>query len=116
MTCVSLRSGMASSGRCIMDQAPQVQAAATSAKTRYLFLTENSMIRLIIRASVRAQNLCEVAYLRRAFRRVRLVRVERPFENSVTHGYGGLVRIMRFRGRGQHGGAHAAFRINQEIS
>src|SRR5438309_1123430 len=58
MTWVSLRSGVASSGRCVMDQAPQAQAAATSANTRYLFLTENSIIRLSMRASVRAQNLC----------------------------------------------------------
>src|ERR1700680_2510173 len=100
MTWVSLRSGMASSGRCIMDQAPQVQAAATSTKTRYLFLTESSMIRLIIRASVRAKKLCVVAYLHARF----------------THGYGGLIRVLRFRGRSQHGGAHAALGIDQEIS
>src|ERR1700724_3187663 len=50
MTWVSLRSGVASSGRFIIDQAPQKQAMATSAKTRNLFLTEKSMIRLIIAA------------------------------------------------------------------
>src|ERR1700674_3060776 len=99
MTWVSLRSGMASRGRCIMDQAPQVQAAATSAKTRYLFFTDNSIIRLIIHASVRARILCEFAYLHARF----------------THSYGGLIGALRFRGRRQDGGAHAAFGIDQKI-
>ena len=82
-----------------MDQAPQVQAAATSAKTRYLFFTENSIIRLIIRVSVRAGKLRVVACLHARF----------------TYSYGGLIRVLRFRGGGQHGGAHAAFGIDQEI-
>src|ERR1700680_1020875 len=99
MTWVSLRSGMASRGRCIMDQAPQAQAAATSTKTRYLFLTENSIIRLIIRASVRAKKLCVGAYL----------------HPCSMHIYGGLIRVLLFRGRSQHRGAHAALGIDQEI-
>src|SRR6266545_3343882 len=48
MTCVSLRSGMASSGTFFIDHQPWRQAAARSAKTKNLFLTEKSMIRLII--------------------------------------------------------------------
>ena len=82
-----------------MDQAPQVQAAATSTKTRYLFLTENSIMRLIMHASVRAKNLCVVAYLCA----------------RVALSYGGLIRVFHFGGRSQHGGAHAAFGIDQEI-
>src|SRR5207244_8817231 len=37
MTWVSLKSGVASSGRRAIDQAPQKQAAATTANTRNLF-------------------------------------------------------------------------------
>src|SRR5215469_14408827 len=48
MTWVSLRSGVASSGKCIIDHVPQMQAAATSAKIRNLFRTEKPIIRLII--------------------------------------------------------------------
>src|SRR5882672_6014413 len=64
MTWVSLRSGIASNGRRVADHAPQKQLAATRAKIRNLFLIEKSMIRLIIRASMRARNFREVAYLR----------------------------------------------------
>src|SRR5437899_2410736 len=46
ITCVSLKSGMASSAACFMDHQPARQAAATAAKIRNLFLTEKSMIRL----------------------------------------------------------------------
>src|ERR1700675_532387 len=48
MTWVSLRSGVASTGRCTIDHAPQRQPAATKAKTNNLFRAENSMMRLII--------------------------------------------------------------------
>src|SRR5947209_8125586 len=99
MTCVSLKSGMASSGRCIIDHAPHVQAAATRANTRNLFLTENSMIRLIIYASVR----------------VHVARIEGLAERDM-HGRGVLIRIVHSRGRSLCRGAHAAFRIDQEIS
>jgi hypothetical protein len=40
---------VASRGKCIIDHVPQMQAAATNAKTRNLFRTENVMSRLIIR-------------------------------------------------------------------
>src|ERR1700730_15220980 len=48
MTWVWLRSGVASRGRCIMDQAPHTHAMPTRANTRNLFLTEKLMMRLII--------------------------------------------------------------------
>ena len=48
MTCVSLRSGMASSGICAMDHHPRIPAAAVSKKMMNLFWAENSIIRLII--------------------------------------------------------------------
>src|ERR1700740_1370686 len=48
MTWVSLRSGVASSGRCIIDHVPQRHAAATNAKIKYLLRTEKVMRRLII--------------------------------------------------------------------
>src|SRR3977135_275111 len=48
MTWVSLRSGVASRGNCIMDQAPHTHAMPTRANTRNLFLTEALMMRLII--------------------------------------------------------------------
>src|SRR6516164_8467406 len=48
ITWVSLRSGVASSGRCITDQVPQRHAAATNAKIKYLLRTEKVMRRLII--------------------------------------------------------------------
>src|ERR1700704_3250801 len=48
MTWVSLRSGVASRGKCIMDQTPHIHAMPTRAKTRNLFLTEALMMRLII--------------------------------------------------------------------
>src|SRR6202035_3725154 len=118
MTWVSLRSGMASSGRCIMDQAPQAQAAATSAKTRNLFFTENSITRLSISASARAQNLCEVAYLHSCVcvpGGVLPRPLERPAERRVSPVRGALVRVMRCRGRRQQRNAHAALRIDQEI-
>src|SRR5215831_2807434 len=50
ITWVSLRSGVASSGRCIIAQVPQIQAAATKAKIRNLFRTENPIRRLVIRS------------------------------------------------------------------
>src|SRR6266705_6991976 len=50
MTWVSLRSGVASSGKCIIDHVPHTHAAATNAKIKNLFRTENVMSRLIIRA------------------------------------------------------------------
>src|ERR1700686_2347718 len=50
MTWVSLRSGMASTGRWVMAHTPHAQAAPTKAKTRNLFRTEAPMIRLIIEA------------------------------------------------------------------
>src|SRR2546430_13511495 len=53
ITCVSLRSGMASKGRRKPDHAPQRQAAASKANIRNLLLAENSMIRLIIQVSKR---------------------------------------------------------------
>src|SRR6478672_7688241 len=37
---------MASSATCFMDHQPATQATATTAKTRNLFLTEKSMMRL----------------------------------------------------------------------
>src|ERR1700730_2363087 len=118
MTWVSLRSGMASSGRCIMDQAPQAQAAATSAKTRNLFFTENSITRLSISASARAQKHREVAYLHSYIcvpGRALLRLVERPAERWGSPVRGALVRVMRCRGRRQQRRAHAALRIDQEI-
>ncbi len=48
MTWVSLRSGIASSGTCLSDQAPTTAAAATSSRTRNLFLSEKSMMRVIM--------------------------------------------------------------------
>src|SRR5215510_3426905 len=50
ITWVSLRSGVASSGRWNMAHVPQMQAAATKAKMRNLFRTENPMTRLVILA------------------------------------------------------------------
>ncbi len=41
-------SGVASNGRCNIDQVPHRQATATSVKTRNLFRTENAMMPLII--------------------------------------------------------------------
>src|SRR5690348_652210 len=51
MTWVSLRSGVASRGKCVIDHVPQMHAAATKAKMRNLFRTEKLMRRLIILAS-----------------------------------------------------------------
>ncbi len=45
MTCVSLRSGIASTGTLFRDQAPTRAAAAVKSRTRYLCLTEKSMMR-----------------------------------------------------------------------
>src|SRR5579862_8790377 len=55
MTCVSPRSGIASSGTSCSARNPAIAAAATSSKTRNLFLTEKSMMRLImVRARLHA--------------------------------------------------------------
>src|SRR4029453_17094188 len=43
MTCVSLRSGMGSSGAVRIDQTPATTASATSTNTTKRFLAENSM-------------------------------------------------------------------------
>src|SRR5579871_3181015 len=48
ITCVSLRSGMASSGMCRIDQTPAATPTATNRKIANLFRAENSMTRLII--------------------------------------------------------------------
>src|ERR1051326_525349 len=49
ITCVSLRSGIASSGMVRMDHQPAATAAATSVNTTSLLRPENSMIVLIMR-------------------------------------------------------------------
>src|ERR1700741_5134750 len=71
MTWVSLRSGVASSGRCIIDHAPQMQAAATNAKTRNLFRTEKPMTRLII-LTPRSGIGCGLYFVIQIFGRIRL--------------------------------------------
>src|SRR6478752_4771708 len=48
MTCVSPRSGIASSGTCRNATTPATAAAATHSRTRNLFLTEKSMMRSIM--------------------------------------------------------------------
>src|SRR3954462_12111014 len=48
MTCVSLRSGIASSGSAFNDHQPPTQASAAQASTRNLCCTEKSMMRLIM--------------------------------------------------------------------
>src|SRR3990172_6940488 len=47
MTCVSLRSGIASSGPPFIEYPPATTATATSTKTMNRFLAENSMMALI---------------------------------------------------------------------
>src|SRR5215469_5669641 len=71
MTCVSLRSGVASSGRCIIDHAPQTQAPATNAKTRNLFRTEKPITRLIILAP-RSGIGCGLQFVIEVFGRISL--------------------------------------------
>src|SRR5882762_152728 len=48
MTWVSLRSGVASNGRCVIDQKPQRHPARTMARTRTLLRDEKSMMLLIM--------------------------------------------------------------------
>src|SRR5207248_533560 len=48
MTCVSLRSGIASSGTVFIDQTPATAATATSRNTRKRCFAENSMMALIM--------------------------------------------------------------------
>src|SRR5579864_440404 len=48
MTCVSLRSGIASRGNACMDHQPPMQANAVQTRTRSLCFTEKSMMRLIM--------------------------------------------------------------------
>src|SRR5690348_11039944 len=48
MTCVSLKSGVASSGSPSIAQQPKIQASATETNTRNLCSTEKSMMRLIM--------------------------------------------------------------------
>ena len=48
MTCVSLRSGMASSGTWVMDHQPRSAAATTEMRTTARLLTEKSMTLLIM--------------------------------------------------------------------
>ena len=52
MTCVSLRSGMASRGTVTIAHHPAMQATAMTASIASLCSTEKSMIRLIIRVSL----------------------------------------------------------------
>src|SRR5205823_10334902 len=55
MTCVSLKSGVASRGSVIIDHHPTKQANAIAASTRALCLTEMSMMRLIMAGVRRIQ-------------------------------------------------------------
>src|SRR5215469_12819615 len=71
MTWVSLRSGVASSGRCIIDHVPQIEAAATNAKIRNLFRTEKPIIRLIILVP-RSGIGCGLHFVIQIFRGLRL--------------------------------------------
>src|SRR6516162_6752041 len=50
MTCVSLRSGMASSGNACIDHHPPMQASAAQASTSNLCRTEKLIMRLIMSA------------------------------------------------------------------
>src|SRR5574338_80256 len=121
MTCVSPRSGMASSGTRWSDQAPASAAAPTSSRTRNLFVTEKSRMRWIIDR-----------LLRRVLRRVRVElplavvgaeEVLDPLVGAPASGAPCAVAIhlhatsridfgMDDTGRG---GLHAALGIEQEI-
>src|SRR5437867_9285 len=96
MTCVSLRSGIASSDTVFIDHTPATAATATSRNTRKRFFAENSMTALIMAT---------------AFRRRRRVRLGRGFGRRADRR--GAVLVPR--------SAHAARRgleltlgINQE--
>src|SRR5260370_18430948 len=58
MTWVSLRSGVASSGTVVIAHQPATHAAATTAQTRILLLTEKSMIRLIMAVRLQLFSTC----------------------------------------------------------
>src|SRR5215831_3844351 len=63
MTCVSLRSGIASSGTVFIDHTPAMTAAVTTINTTKRFFAENSMMRLITAVSLvwrgwRAHSAC----------------------------------------------------------
>ena len=51
ITCVSLKSGIASSGTFLIDHTPNAVANAVVRMTRNRLLAENSMMRLITRPS-----------------------------------------------------------------
>src|SRR5712692_10260523 len=51
ITCVSLKSGIASSGTCCIDHHPASTAPATKTNTMNRFVPESSMRRLIIKNS-----------------------------------------------------------------
>src|SRR5574338_671274 len=91
ITCVSLRSGMASSGTVRIDHRPATTDVATSRKTRNRLRAENSMMRLIM---VRLRALR--ALRRDAGRRVFVLRGRRA--------------------EGVHCGAQLTFGIHQECS
>src|ERR1700730_17675675 len=101
MTWVSLRSGVASRGRCIMDQAPHTHAMPTTANTRNLLLTEKLMIRLL-HAGPRVVE-------------------SRGASHLVLRIVGGglffrmLSRLLVSAGNRLRTGPHAAFSINQKI-
>src|ERR1700746_861082 len=114
MTCVSLRSGVASSGKCIIDQAPQIQAAATNAKSKNLLRPEKPIIRLIILAPCSAVG-CGLYLVIQVFRRIgfelvaTLVRAERDRLSVVRLGVTAGGRFITIEN-------HAANRIVPPLS
>src|SRR5450756_760367 len=95
MTCVSLRSGIASSGTVFIDHTPATTAAETRRNTMKRFLAENSMTALImaVRSPARPGG-------RRRLRRGRFCRVAPVLVLWLTHA--------------ARGGFELALGVNQE--
>src|SRR5580704_19770898 len=105
MTCVSLKSGVASSGSVLIAHHLSMHAIATVARTASLFLTEKSMILLITnRTLVFFQRFGGIAL--KLFFTLRGTKIiSRPV---IRHRVSGLCRLLRVR-------HHPAARINHAL-
>src|ERR1035437_2617263 len=98
MTCVSLRSGIASSGTVFIDHTPATPAAETRRNTMKRFLAENSMMALIMAMNFRRRRL----RLRHGHRRIHRLRGRRAAGLWLAHA--------------ARGGFELALGINQECA
>src|SRR5438105_3818283 len=88
ITCVSLRSGIASSGMCVIDHVPPATAAPTRRKIRNLLRAENSMMRLIM---LMFPGTCGVSRVRRSGGR--LLELALRIDQEVARSYDPLPRL-----------------------